>query len=295
MRKWHIAIFVAVFGLYMLSSSREPAWGDAHSMWEVADRIVQHGAIDIKTRWPEDLPPGRDGKTYSINPIGVSLVHVPGAGFAALSHSVSPRHDVLVRPIFTHVGPALLGALSCVLFFALLVDLGRTKRTASLCTAILAVATTQWVYARMPYSEILQLTCFLGLFRQTLRTAESPTRREALWLGLWAGCLFNSKYGFSLAIAVRARARLQLPALERRHEDRLRAVSRGVLRRQHLRRCVGHARVAEQERVPLLAAAAARAARLAGCDPRASPPRPRAAPDRGADVPRLLHLSIVER
>jgi len=201
MRTWHIAIFVAVFGLYMLSSSREPAWGDAHSMWEVADRLVQHGAIDIKTRWPEDLPPGRDGKTYSINPIGVSLVHVPGAGFAALAHSVSPRHDVLLRPIFTHLAPALLGALSCVLFFALLIDLGRTKRTASLCTAILAIATTQWVYARMPYSEILQLTCFLGLFRQALRTAESPTRREALWLGLWAGCLFNSKYVFSLAIA----------------------------------------------------------------------------------------------
>lgn len=201
MRKWSIAIFVAVFAFYYLTSSREPAWGDAHGMWEVADRVVQHGAIDIKTRWPEDLPPGRHGKIYSINPIGVSVVHMPGAAIAAITHIVAPKQDALMRPIFTHLGPSLLGALTCVLFFGLLVDLGRSRRTASLCTAILALSTTLWVYARMPYSEITQLTCFLGLFRQTLKTAAAPTKRNAIWLGVWAGCLFNAKYVFALAIA----------------------------------------------------------------------------------------------
>src|SRR5688572_13583600 len=201
MRSWHFAIFVAVFGLYMLTSSREPAWGDARSMWEVADRLVQHGAIDIKTRWPDDIPTGRGGKTYGITPIGPSLAHVPGAALAATSHLIDPKHDVLLRPIFTHVGPAALGALACLLFFALLRDLGIRKRTASVCTAIFATATTLWVYARMPYSEILQLTCFLGLFRHTLRVAEDPTKPNALWLGVWAGAAFNSKYVFALAIA----------------------------------------------------------------------------------------------
>lgn len=200
MRKWSIAIFVAVFAFYYLTSSREPAWGDAHGMWEVADRVVQHASIDIKTRWPEDLPPGRNGKIYSINPIGVSVVHMPGAAFAAVSHIVAPKQDPLLRPIFTHLGPSLLGALTCVLFFGLLVDLGRTRRTASLATAILAVSTTLWVYARMPYSEVMQLTCFLGLFRQTLRVANASTRKNAIWLGVWAGCLFNAKYVFALAI-----------------------------------------------------------------------------------------------
>src|SRR5439155_18479224 len=128
--------------------------------------------------------------------------------------------DVLMRPIFTHVGPAAMGALACVMFFLLLVDLGRSKRTASLCTAILALATTTFVYARMPYSEILQLACFVGLFRQTLRVAKGPTRREALWWGVWAGALFNAKYVFGLAIAgavvlivwsLRARRRELLP------------------------------------------------------------------------------------
>lgn len=201
MRAWYIAIFVAVFAWYLLTSSREIAWGDARPMWEVADRIVQHGAIDIKTRWPDDMPPGREGKTYGIAPIGPSLAHVPGVALTAATRALAPRHEVLLRPIFTHLAPAALGALACVLFFALLRDLGRSARVASACTAILALATTTWVYARMPYSEILQLACFLGFARQVLRVANAAIRREALWLGAWAGLLLNSKYVFALAIA----------------------------------------------------------------------------------------------
>src|SRR5678815_919019 len=117
MRGWTIAIFVAVFSLFLLTSSREPAWGDARSMWEVAERIAQHGAIDIHTRWPEDIPPGRDGKIYGIAPIGASVVHVPGAALSAASHAIAPRHDTLMRPLFIHLAPAALGALACVLFF----------------------------------------------------------------------------------------------------------------------------------------------------------------------------------
>src|SRR5690606_26685020 len=108
---------------------------------------------------------------------------------------------VLLRPVFTHLAPAALGALACVLFFGLLRDLGRSARTASLCTAILAVATTTWVYARMPYSEILQLACFLGFVRATLRVAAEPSKRYALAWGAWAGALLHSKYVFALAIA----------------------------------------------------------------------------------------------
>ena len=201
MRAWYIAIFVAVFGLYLLSSSREPAWGDARPMWEVADRLVQHGAIDIKTRWPDDMPPGRDGKTYGIAAIGTVLVHAPGAVLAALTHETAPRHDVLLRPIFTHLAPAALGALACLMFFGLLRDLGRSARTASLCTAILACATTVWVYARMPYGEIIQVASFVGLFRYTLRVLRDPTKGNALWLGVWAGVLFNTKYVYATAIA----------------------------------------------------------------------------------------------
>lgn len=199
-RRLAFAIWLAVFALYMLTSSREPAWGDARGMWEVATRIVNDRAISIQTRWPEDIPAGQGGKYYGITPIGTSLVHVPGVIALGASHAIEPRNDVLVRPLATHLAPAALGALACALLFLLLRDLGIRRRTASTCAAILAVATTTWVYARMPYSEIVQLACFLGLFRAVLRVVDAPARRDAIWLGVWAGCLVNTKYVFASAL-----------------------------------------------------------------------------------------------
>jgi hypothetical protein len=199
-RRAGLSILLAVFAFNMLTSSREPAWGDAHGMWELATRIVNDRAISIQTRWPEDIPPGTDGKYYGITPIGTSLVHVPGALLLGISHAIEPRDDGLMRPLATHVAPAALGALACMLMFLLLRDLGIRRRVASACTVILAVATTTWVYARMPYSEIMQLACFLGLFRSVLRVLDKPDKRDAIWLGIWAGCLFNAKYVFASAI-----------------------------------------------------------------------------------------------
>jgi hypothetical protein len=195
-----VAIWLCVFSMYMLTSSREPAWGDAHPMWEVAEGIVDHGHIDIKTRWPDDIPLGRDNKIYSIAPIGPAVIHVPGAAIAALMHRIAPTQQTLIRPLATHLAPSALGATAAVLFYLLLLDLGIRRRTASACTAILVVASTLWVYAHYPYSEILQLTTFLGLFRATLRVARDPSKREALWWGAWAGMALNSKYVLALAI-----------------------------------------------------------------------------------------------
>nr|MBA3540993.1 hypothetical protein [Deltaproteobacteria bacterium] len=104
LRSWGTAIFVAVFAFYLFTSSREPAWGDARGMWEVADQLATHQRIEISTRWPEDIPPGRNGKYYGIAPLGPSLIHIPGVGLAQLAHAAAPRYDVLFRPLATHVG-----------------------------------------------------------------------------------------------------------------------------------------------------------------------------------------------
>ena len=200
-RKHALAIFAAVFAVYLLSGSREHPWGDAHPVWDVAERIVHHGAIDITRRWPEDIPPGPDGKYYGIAPIGPVVVQLPGALVAGLARGGAKTYDPLVWPVASHLAPAALGALACSLFFLLLVDLGRSRRIASACTAILAFATTTWVYGRYPYSEILQVACFLGMFRATWRAIEYCSRREAIWLGVWAGCLLNAKYVYAIAIA----------------------------------------------------------------------------------------------
>lgn len=195
-----VAMFVAVFAWNLLTTSRERAWGDAQAMWEVAERMVSARALDIEMRWPEDIPAGRGGKYYGIAPIGPSLVHVPGVVIEKVVHAIAPRFDPLVLPFAVHLAPAALGALACVLLFLFLDDLGISRRTASATVAIFAGATTAWVYARSPYSEILQLAAFLGLVRQVLRTADAPTRGRALALGAWAGVALNAKYVFALAI-----------------------------------------------------------------------------------------------
>jgi hypothetical protein len=198
---WLTAIFLAVFSFYLLTSSRETAWGDAHGMYDVADNLVSKGSIEIGFQWPTDIRRGRNDKLYCISPVMTSLPHVPGAALEAVSRAVWPKGRGLMKPIATHVGPAALGALTCVLLFLLCRQIGARTRTASLTAALLAVATTTWVYARYPYSEIVQMAAFTGLFYQALRVRAAPTLAGGLWLGLWAGALFNSKYIHAVAIS----------------------------------------------------------------------------------------------
>src|ERR1700759_3874837 len=117
----------------MLTTSREPAWGDARPMWEVAQALLDHPHISITPRWPDEIPVGPDHKIYGIAPIGPAIMHLPGAAISALAHRFAPEKEILIRPLATHVGPSALGALAAVLFFWLLLDLGIRKRTASAC------------------------------------------------------------------------------------------------------------------------------------------------------------------
>ena len=54
------AIFATTFAVYLLTSGREPPWGDANVQYMVAESLVRRGAIDIPKAWPDDLPRGRD-------------------------------------------------------------------------------------------------------------------------------------------------------------------------------------------------------------------------------------------
>ncbi len=58
---------------------------------------------------------------------------------------------------------------------------------------MLGAATSIWVYARVPYSEIVQAGCFLAFFSALVETARQPARRTFFGLGLWTGILVNSK------------------------------------------------------------------------------------------------------
>ena len=71
---------------------------------------------------------------------------------------------------------------------------------AALATGTLALGTFVWVYARSPYSEILQAACFLLFLFALLRARAAPGRRNALLLGAAAGALIASKLIYLVAV-----------------------------------------------------------------------------------------------
>jgi hypothetical protein len=197
------AVFFAFFAFYLLTSSRERAWGDANPVYEVAQNLVTTGSVAVSVRWPADAEPGRAGKYYAFQPILGSLVHVPGA----LLHAVvvklrpdSPDADALSTPWAVHLGPAAMGAFVCVLFFGLCRRHGMSLEIASLGTVVVGLGTGIWVYARSPFTEIVQTACFSAFVVALIDALHDPTPRRARWLGLWAGLLINTKVVFAVAL-----------------------------------------------------------------------------------------------
>lgn len=196
-----LCILLFFTGAFLLAGSKEKAWGDAGLMHEVARRIATHGSVAIETEWPPMSHVGHDGRIYSQYPLGPSLVAVPFVLVHRALVTAAPSGAPVFLPVTTHLAPALLGGLACVLFFFLARRCGATARAAALGALTLGFATTLFVYARSPFSEILQAACAIGFVGAIDRTLRSPTRSSALVLGLWAGALLQSKTVFALSVA----------------------------------------------------------------------------------------------
>jgi hypothetical protein len=216
-RRLALGIFITALFAYLLTSGREPPWGDGHVQYMAARSLVYHGGLDVPKPWPDDIPAGPDGRYYSTYPLLTSLVQVPAVfalkGVAAFTKDAHR----FAEPIATHLAPAFFGALTCLLFFRLCRQRGFDLAASSLATAALAFATTIWVYARYSYSEIAQAAFFTGFLLDLLRLDEARTPARARRLGLWAGLLISSKYiygvallGAAVLLLLRMRGRLAL-------------------------------------------------------------------------------------
>ena len=192
-------LYGAIAFLYLFSTSRERPWGDATPIWEVADSIVHSHNLYAKTRWPPGLQNGKNGKLYGLAPLLQSAIHVPGAALQRRIAERWPSYWQITWRFTSHLAPTLLGTLSCVLFFGLCRRLGMRPIPTAASTLALAFATSVWVYSRYPYSETLQLACFTGFFAKLLDVHESPTWRQSVLLGVWAGLLVNAKPVFLLS------------------------------------------------------------------------------------------------
>jgi hypothetical protein len=209
-------LFVAVASLYFASMSREIAWGDARPVYEVAMSMVHGQGVSVPTRWPSDAPPGRFGKFYAAQPWLPSLVHLPGTTIRVwLSYlKVTPEVSHLFDVLAVHLAGGLLGGLAAWLFFRLCRRHGASLPVARLASLVLALGSILWVYARYPFSEIVQIVCFTGFFLELTDLLRRLDRRTALRFGLWTGLLLNTKYIYALSLPG---AVLLLAAVHRKH------------------------------------------------------------------------------
>lgn len=198
--------------------SREVAWGDARPIYEVAESIWGGKGIAVNTRWPSDAPVGRAGKYYAAQPWLTSLVHMPGAGLRQLISHFHPSPEIahLLAVGACHLAGTLLGALTALLFFRLCLAHGASLQLARWTSLMLAFSSIIWVYARSPYSEIVQITCFTGFYLALTTHLRRPTLRHAFMVGLAASALINSKYIYVLSLPGAAFLMLWVLRKERR-------------------------------------------------------------------------------
>ena len=218
-------LFAAVACLYFATMSREVPWGDARPVYEVALSMVRGDGVSTTTRWPSDAPPGRHGKFHAAQPWLPSLAHLPGATLRATFGRLSPGPETahLLEVLACHLAGGLLGALTAWLFFQLCLRHGASRRVARTAAILLAAGSILWVYARYPFTEIVQIACFTGFFLEVSQLGKRLDRRTAVAAGLWAGMLVNTKYIYALCLPGAALALLLI------HRRSLRPLGRACL------------------------------------------------------------------
>ncbi len=194
-------VFVLLSLVFLLVTSREPPWADAHVTYDTTQALVDRGELDVHL---ESGPPWfysiRNGRKYGVFPLGNVIAMVPSyLSYKALKH-ITAFPD---KPLFAftcHLSPSLMMAGACAIFFHLLRRRGASARWALLLTIGLATSTLCFVYARSTYSESVQTLALMWLIERTLAQAERPTLAGLGWLGFAAGVLFNTKLVYALLL-----------------------------------------------------------------------------------------------
>ncbi|HEX6838266.1 MAG TPA: hypothetical protein VF334_16935 [Polyangia bacterium] len=188
-------IFLFLFCAFMLLTSREPPWADAHVVYDTTENFVDNAALDVRL---ESGPPWfyahRNGKKYGVFPLGNVIAMVPSyVTYKLVTKLFKSLPDKPIYALAAHVAPSLMMAAACALFFVVARRRGLSRGWATGATMIVAFATLTFVYARSPYSEALQTLVLMWLVERTLAMGERPTTAGIGWLAVAAGVLVNSK------------------------------------------------------------------------------------------------------
>jgi hypothetical protein len=191
-KRLYAGIFLTTFFLLLLLGGNTPPYNDGKQIFDHAENFVYKGKIGIDV--------GSGVPFYSPRPLLVSLIHVPDVALRRAVTLFFPAADGLTRVMTSHLVPAALTALTCVLFARFVLMLGAAPIAASLSAFLLAFASMLFVFGRVVWSDIVQATAFWGFFSELLLAVRSPDRKAAIKVGLWAGALVNTKYLYVLTV-----------------------------------------------------------------------------------------------
>lgn len=187
------AVFGFFFFVYMLGASREIPWNDARLIANSAESIVYRGVIGIPTTVPGVV-------TYAPHPILPIVSMVPGMMVYKWIVDRWLPAWTMAKALTSHLGSTFFGALTCLLFFNACLGLGVSRRVASFATILLGLGTFVCVYARSPYSEIVQAASVMGFIAALLAFWDRQDFRTALRVGFWGALMVNSKLVFALSL-----------------------------------------------------------------------------------------------
>jgi hypothetical protein len=214
----YVSLFLFLFSIYLLSYTPRINSSDGLAMFSTAESMVRRGALDIEQiRWM-DLQQGTyglDGLLYSRKGIGVPVGLLP---LTWLGFIVPWWGTVSASLLFN----AIVTALTAVLLWAYLQQLGFSQRTGLIVALTFGLATLAWPYAKSlfsdPFSGLLLLAAAYALLKYSGGAAPtggfareqgsrgekflSPSLFYPLLAGLFLGWNIATRYAEALFVPV---------------------------------------------------------------------------------------------
>lgn len=181
------------FCFFLLCTSREPPWADAHVVYDTTEALLSRGELNVTLGGPPWFYAHRNGRKYGVFPLGNVLAMAPSYATYSALRATKLFPEAPLYAFTCHLSPALMMAAACAIFYRLCRRRGASPKLGLLLGLTLGLGTTCLTYARSPYAEALQTLGLLLVVERTGSQSEARSRWGMVGLGAAAGVLLNAK------------------------------------------------------------------------------------------------------
>ncbi len=193
-----LALFLFLLSAYLLTYSGYLHSSDGQAMFSVAESLVRRGDYDInQIRWMglQQGTFGPDGELYCRKGLATSLLTIPLTWLGMMV----PFWGVVQSSMLFNV---VVTALTGVLVFLYVRQLGYSANTAVLCGLVFGLGTMAWPYAKYFFSDPLSGLCLLAgaFFLLRLSAPETAAWKRALLSGFFLGLATATRFANAVLI-----------------------------------------------------------------------------------------------